>query len=96
MQANPGFQTALGDISSPENGRPNRRASTLGSRPRWAMSPALRTERRTIVRQEFLEVGSRSLALLLHRLRSENDEPVEHVVEPVLLVRASTAPPATN
>lgn len=48
----------------------------------------------TTVRQEFLEVGTRSLALLLRRLRGEIDEPIKQVVEPVLVVRASTAPPA--
>jgi DNA-binding LacI/PurR family transcriptional regulator len=47
----------------------------------------------TAVRQEFLEVGSRSVALLLRRMRGASDGPVKHVVEPDLVVRASTAPP---
>lgn len=47
----------------------------------------------TTVRQEFLEVGTLSMAMLLRRLRGELDGPVKRVVEPDLVVRASTAPP---
>jgi DNA-binding LacI/PurR family transcriptional regulator len=47
----------------------------------------------TTVRQAFLEVGTLSMAMLLRRLRGELDGPVKRVVEPDLVVRASTAPP---
>jgi DNA-binding LacI/PurR family transcriptional regulator len=47
----------------------------------------------TTIRQEFLQVGSRSVALLLRRMRGETDGPSKVVVEPDLVVRASTAPP---
>lgn len=46
----------------------------------------------TTVRQEFSEVGTRSMALLLRRLKGEPAEPLKQVVEPDLVVRASTAP----
>jgi DNA-binding LacI/PurR family transcriptional regulator len=47
----------------------------------------------TTVRQEFLEVGTLSMAMLLQRLRGAGDEPMKQVVEPELVARASTAPP---
>ncbi len=47
----------------------------------------------TTVRQEFLEVGTRSMSLLLRYLRGEINQPIKQVVEPDLVVRASTAPP---
>ena len=47
----------------------------------------------TTVRQEFSEVGTRAMALLLSQLRGEPSEPLEVVVDADLVVRASTAPP---
>jgi DNA-binding LacI/PurR family transcriptional regulator len=47
----------------------------------------------TTVRQEFSEVGTRAMALLLSQLRGEPSEPLEIVVDADLVVRASTAPP---
>jgi DNA-binding LacI/PurR family transcriptional regulator len=47
----------------------------------------------TTVRQEFLEVGTLSMAMLLRRLRGELDGPMKRVVEPGPVVRASTASP---
>jgi DNA-binding LacI/PurR family transcriptional regulator len=47
----------------------------------------------TTVRQEFSEVGRRSVALLLRRLEGEPPRPLKVVVDADLIVRASTAPP---
>jgi DNA-binding LacI/PurR family transcriptional regulator len=47
----------------------------------------------TTVRQEFLEVGTLSMAMLLQRLRGEGEEPMKQVVEPDLVLRSSTGPP---
>jgi DNA-binding LacI/PurR family transcriptional regulator len=47
----------------------------------------------TTVRQEFREVGTKAVAMLLRQLRGSGDVPEKHVVEPDLVVRASTAPP---
>jgi DNA-binding LacI/PurR family transcriptional regulator len=45
----------------------------------------------TTVRQNFEEVGQRSLALLLDRIAGRRDGPSDVVVEPELIVRQSTA-----
>ena len=54
---------------------------------------ATKATRHLTVRQEFLEVGTPSMAMLLRRLRGELDGLVKRVVEPDLVVRAGTAPP---
>ena len=47
----------------------------------------------TTVRQEFQEVGRRALQLLLEQLTDGPREERHVVVEPRLVVRASTSPP---
>jgi DNA-binding LacI/PurR family transcriptional regulator len=47
----------------------------------------------TTVRQEFAEVGSLALKLLLSQLAEESPEEAHLVVQPRLVVRRSTAPP---
>jgi DNA-binding LacI/PurR family transcriptional regulator len=50
----------------------------------------------TTIRQDFDEIGRRSLALLLERMDADGDGargPRRHVVAPELMVRRSTAPP---
>ncbi|MQY21241.1 LacI family DNA-binding transcriptional regulator [Nocardia macrotermitis] len=48
----------------------------------------------TTMRQDFDEVGRRSMQLLLQLLESDNDVPEPPPVVPTLVVRESTAPPA--
>jgi DNA-binding LacI/PurR family transcriptional regulator len=45
----------------------------------------------TTVRQDFIEVGSRSLRLLVRRIETGDIAPSRSLVEPQLIVRASTA-----
>ena len=47
----------------------------------------------TTVRQNFNEMGRRSLLLLLERIESGERHPVREIVAPELVVRASTARP---
>ncbi len=47
----------------------------------------------TTVRQDFQEVGRRALQLLLDQVTGGNQEERHVVVEPRLVVRASTSPP---
>jgi len=50
----------------------------------------------TSVRQDFDEIGRRSLALLLEQVGGSPRDPVRVVVAPELMVRESTAPPPTG
>ena len=45
----------------------------------------------TTVRQDFIEVGSRSLRLLVRTIESGESAPSRSLVDPQLIVRASTA-----
>ena len=45
----------------------------------------------TTVRQDFIEVGSRSLRLLVRTIETGDQAPSRSLVEPELIVRASTA-----
>jgi DNA-binding LacI/PurR family transcriptional regulator len=50
----------------------------------------------TTVRQNFTEVGRRSLRLLLDQIDGTGDNAAHEVVAPELVVRSSTAPPAAR
>jgi DNA-binding LacI/PurR family transcriptional regulator len=48
----------------------------------------------TTVRQDFAELGRRSLGVLLDQIKQPEEHPPDHVLlSPELVVRASTAPP---
>ena len=47
----------------------------------------------TTVRQEFSQVGTQSMALLLDQIKGETQVPLEVVVDDDLVVHDSTAPP---
>jgi DNA-binding LacI/PurR family transcriptional regulator len=50
----------------------------------------------TTVREEFSDVGQRSVALLLSQLEGEPSKPLKVVVDADLIVRGSTAPPRSK